>query len=60
MRRKLDVDPVSVIFVLAVAVRVGLAVVNREANDPHIEIISMIADKGVFPGPDEFVEAYHP
>ena len=60
MRRKFDLDPVSAIFVLAVAVRLGLAAVNREANDPHIEVISMFADTGAFPGPGELVAGYHP
>ena len=47
-------------FILAIALRVLLALVNREANDNHLQVISMIADSGVNPGRDDCWECFQP
>lgn len=40
--------------------RIVLATVNLEANDNHIEVISVIADEIRIPDRGEFWEAFHP
>ena len=47
------------IFVFAIFLRFILATVNQDANDPHIEVISMMV-KGVIPQATDCWMCYHP
>jgi len=51
---------VVVVFLSGALLRVILAVVNLEANDNHIEVISVIADENRIPDKAEFWEAFQP
>lgn len=52
--------PENGIFFVAFLLRVVLAFYNRGFNDDHVEVISLIADKGLFPPKDACYECYHP
>jgi hypothetical protein len=51
---------VVVVFCLGSVLRVALAMVNLEANDNHIEVISVITDENRIPDKKEFWEAFQP
>lgn len=48
------------VLALAVALRLGLAAVNTEANDEHLEVIRPIAFEGRFPGRLDAWEGFQP
>ena len=49
-----------VIFLLATLLRVGLALVNREANDDHLEVARMIMQEKRLPLMDDCWECFQP
>jgi 4-amino-4-deoxy-L-arabinose transferase-like glycosyltransferase len=49
-----------VLFVLSLTLRLGLAVVNREANDNHMEVVRMIMETRRLPIMFECRECFHP
>jgi hypothetical protein len=51
---------VVLVCFLGILLRVVLATVNLEANDNHIEVISVIADENRIPTVGEFWEAFQP
>jgi hypothetical protein len=51
---------VLLVFCLGTLLRVALATVNLEANDNHIEVISVIADESRIPAMAELWEAFQP
>jgi hypothetical protein len=51
---------VVLVFFLGPLLRVILAAVNLEANDNHLEVISVIADHNRIPDTREFWEAFQP
>ena len=51
---------VVLVFFLGPLLRVILAAVNLEANDNHLEVISVIADHNRIPDTKEFWEAFQP
>jgi hypothetical protein len=51
---------VVLVFFLGSLLRVLLAAVNLEANDNHLEVISVIADQDRIPDTREFWEAFQP
>jgi hypothetical protein len=51
---------VILVFCFGTLLRVVLATVNLEANDNHIEVISVIADENRIPDKAEFWEAFQP
>jgi hypothetical protein len=51
---------VVLVFFLGSLLRVILAAVNLEANDSHLEVISVIADHNRIPDTREFWEAFQP
>ncbi len=48
------------VYILALALRVGLALVNREANDDHMQVITMIADGEGVPDASQCAECFQP
>ena len=58
--RKLWLTPEIGVLFLALTLRVVLAYFNREFNDDHVEVISLIADNGLFPPKNACYECYHP
>ncbi len=48
------------VFLIALALRVNLALVNQEANDPHFEVIKIIKDQGKIPRVSDCWECFHP
>jgi hypothetical protein len=59
-RKRRGGSGVETIFWLGVALRLALTVVNREANDPHVEVSRIIADEGRVPEIGEVWEAFQP
>jgi hypothetical protein len=51
---------VGPIFVVAVVFRLALALVNRWANDPHMEVVYRILNNPGFPKARECWECHHP
>lgn len=49
-----------VVFLLSTLLRFTLAIVNREANDDHLEVARIIMREGRLPGVDECLECFHP
>jgi hypothetical protein len=49
-----------IILLLSIGLRIGLVSVNREANDPHDEVIQYIIEKGTLPDKDECWECFQP
>jgi hypothetical protein len=50
-----------VVFVLAVGLRLGLALVNNgSANDDHLEVSRIILTTGSIPEPEDCWQCYHP
>jgi len=49
-----------VIFLLSTTLRFTLAIVNREANDDHLEVVRMIMQEKRLPGIDDCLECFHP
>lgn len=49
-----------VIFFLSTLLRFTLAIVNREANDDHLEVVRMIMGEKRLPGIDDCLECFHP
>lgn len=47
------------ILLLAIALRAALALVNTEANDNHLAVITIIADEGRIPALPDAFQAYH-
>jgi hypothetical protein len=50
----------AVIFVTSLALRIVLALLNREANDLHMQVVDMIAYQGHLPEHGECDECYQP
>lgn len=50
----------KLIFSLALLLRLALCLLNREANDDHMEVINIIADKGIIPEKDDCAECFQP
>ena len=50
----------KLIFGIALLLRFALCLLNREANDDHMEVINLIADKGIIPGKDDCAECFQP
>jgi hypothetical protein len=48
------------IFVIAMGLRLSLALVNREANDDHTEVVSLILKNGVLPIQNDCWECFQP
>lgn len=50
------------IFILATLVRIAPAIVNRDANDDHFQIVEIIAYENRIPGKEELdcLQCYHP
>jgi hypothetical protein len=48
------------IFALSILIRFSLAIVNREANDDHMETINIIIDQGRLPVKEDCWECAHP
>jgi hypothetical protein len=48
------------IFMLALLLRLGLALVNRESNDNHVEVVRMIMETHRLPVMGECRECFHP
>jgi Dolichyl-phosphate-mannose-protein mannosyltransferase len=51
---------VVLVFLCGALLRIVLTLVNLEANDNHIEVISIIADEGRIPDKSEIWEAFQP
>lgn len=51
---------VFAIFLLAIGLRLVLAIVNRSANDDHVEVIRWIVEKQTIPGKNDCIECYQP
>jgi len=49
-----------ILIIAALALRLGLALVNREANDDHMEVIRIIMTTGQIPVMYECRECFHP
>jgi Dolichyl-phosphate-mannose-protein mannosyltransferase len=49
-----------VVFFLSTLLRVTLAIVNREANDNHLEVVGIIMQEKRLPGIDDCLECFHP
>jgi hypothetical protein len=49
-----------VVFITAMVLRLGLAFVNRSANDNHIDVINLIADKKFIPERADCWSCYQP
>lgn len=47
-------------FLLATALRLGLSLVNREANDPHLEVAQIILQNNRLPTRDDCWECFQP
>src|SRR5215216_7022837 len=48
------------ILLLSTVLRFTLAMVNREANDDHLEVVRMIMQEKRLPGVDDCLECFHP
>lgn len=48
------------IFILSLCLRLGLALVNLEANDDHMEVVRMILNSRQLPGLGDCRECFHP
>jgi hypothetical protein len=51
---------VLAIFIIAVGLRFVLAVINREANDYHMEVINQMVDKHKIPQREDCWECFQP
>ncbi len=49
-----------IIFFLSVDLRLGMVSFNREANDDHVQVISIILKSGTLPDKDNCWECYQP
>jgi hypothetical protein len=47
-------------FIISAALRLGLSLVNREANDPHMEVVQYILTHGNLPTKDDCWECFQP
>jgi hypothetical protein len=47
-------------FVISAALRLGLSLVNREANDPHMEVVQYMLTHGNLPTRDDCWECFQP
>jgi len=50
----------AIIFLVSVSLRLGLTIYNREANDPHIQVIRYILREGTLPEKLECSECFQP
>ena len=57
---KIQKISIILIFCLSILLRVGLALVNREANDDHMKVISLIQKQNVLPVMGKCHECFHP
>jgi hypothetical protein len=48
------------ILILSIGLRIGFVSVNRQANDPHDEVISYIIENGSLPEKDDCWECFQP
>jgi hypothetical protein len=48
------------VFVVAIVLRVLLAIVNVEANDDHLSVVRIISEENRIPGPSETWESWQP
>ncbi|MBI9051638.1 MAG: glycosyltransferase family 39 protein, partial [Anaerolineaceae bacterium] len=49
-----------ILLLLSIGLRIGLVSVNREANDPHDEVITYIIEHGTLPEKDDCWECFQP
>jgi hypothetical protein len=49
-----------IIFFLSVDLRLGMVSFNREANDDHMQVISLIIKSGTLPNKSDCWECYQP
>src|SRR5437868_9561035 len=52
--------PVFIIFFIALLLRFLLALINRDANDNHIDVVSWIVDKNEIPERKDCWSCYQP
>jgi len=48
------------VFFIAMGLRIALAIVNRSANDNHIDVINLIVDKKIIPEKNQCWSCYQP
>lgn len=48
------------VFLLSLTLRLALTLVNREANDPHMEVVELLLKTGSLPGKDDCWECFQP
>jgi hypothetical protein len=59
MDKKHTISLVS-LFGLAALLRVGLALVNRQSNDNHMEVVQLILKRGILPSQHDCWECFQP